>query len=158
MSARPVVVIEDNTDDFAVLVRLYGHIDPTLELIRFQRGDDFLQALRAGEVTWPSYVLLDLNLPGPSGIDVLRELKGDAARGCLAVIMVSGSARPADVRDAYLAGANSYVVKPLDPHPYGEQLSALHRYWVGVVASPPGPPGSLGPPGPLGLLAPPDHG
>jgi len=158
-----VVVIEDNTDDFAVLVRMYRGIDPALELIRFQRGDEFIRALRCGDVAWPWYVLLDLNLPGPSGIDVLRELKGDAARGCLAVIMVSGSARPADVRDAYLAGANSYVVKPLDPHPYGEQLSALHRYWVGVVASPPGPlgpPGSLGPLGPLGLLgllAPPDH-
>jgi len=81
MTARPVVVIEDNNDDFAVLVRLYEHIDPTLELIRFQRGDDFIQALRAGEVTWPWYVLLDLNLPGPNGIAVLRELKGDATWG-----------------------------------------------------------------------------
>ena len=136
MTARPVVVIEDNNDDFAVLVRLYEHIDPTLELIRFQRGDDFMRALRAGEVTWPSYVLMDLNLPGPNGIAVLRELKGDATWGCVVVILLSGSARPSDVRDAYVAGANSYMVKPLDPHPYREQLSVLHRYWVDVVASP----------------------
>ncbi|MFN0092013.1 MAG: hypothetical protein ACKVWR_17365 [Acidimicrobiales bacterium] len=66
-AGRPITVVEDSDDDFGVLVRLYRRIDAELGLRRARTGDELLAELDTTAVL-PLYILLDLNLPGSSGV------------------------------------------------------------------------------------------
>jgi CheY-like chemotaxis protein len=138
MQPQNVVVIEDSSDDFDTLVRTYRRLDPSVVLVHFDTGELFLQAV-LDHLQIPAYILLDLNLPGLSGLDVLAVLKADRDWGFVPVIVFSGSRRPADVKAAYQAGADAYVVKELDPGTYQHRFALLHRYWTEVVELAPYP-------------------
>ena len=84
----------------------------------------------------PKLLLLDLNMPRLSGVDVLRIVKADPrTRSIPAVIMTSSSAE-SDMTSCYEVGANSYLVKPVGFSEYSEQVSTLGLYWLGVNAVP----------------------
>lgn len=63
----------------------------------------------------PDLAILDMNMPGCSGVDVVRKVRGDAKTSGLPLVMLTarGSGRDADI--AYRAGADDYISKPLDP-------------------------------------------
>ena len=64
----------------------------------------------------PRVILLDLNLPKIGGLEVLRQLKGDARTRTIPVVVMTSSAEESDLLDSYQLGANSYVVKPISLH------------------------------------------
>lgn len=81
------------------------------EVIEASNGED---ALRAVESSAPDLVLLDVVMPGLSGIDVLRSLRSRYAVTALPVIMATAQSESASVVEALTLGANDYVTKPLD--------------------------------------------
>ena len=83
-----------------------------------------------------SMIILDLNLPGMSGFDVLRELKGDPELRRIPVIILTTSGRRADIDKAYDLGAASYVVKPVELGRYVEIMSTIEAYWIQTVRLP----------------------
>jgi chemotaxis family two-component system response regulator Rcp1 len=78
----------------------------------------------------PDLVLLDINLPALSGIDVLREIKSDSALRDLPVLMLSTSAADSDIRSSYALAADSYLVKPADFEEFTRMIAAIHDYWM----------------------------
>src|SRR5262249_5061406 len=88
-------------------------------------------------------VLLDLNLPRVSGLEVLRRLKGHQRFQAIPVIMLTSSAEDRDVRAAYGLGVNSYIVKPADFGRLQEIAATIVGYW-GRVNTPPRAAGSDG--------------
>ena len=89
-------------------------------------------------------VLLDLKLPKLGGREVLEALRVHPATRTIPVVILTSSMLPSDVRDCYRAGANSFVVKPVEFLRHERTLGDLARYWTGLnVASP-----SWGAPGP----------
>src|SRR5881275_2601002 len=72
------------------------------------RGADGTSAPR------PSVILLDLNLPGPDGREVLAEIKQTDALKSIPVIVLTTSTDDRDIQGCYQMGANSYVKKPVD--------------------------------------------
>ena len=85
----------------------------------------------------PDLILLDLNLPGMNGKQLLQSMKEDRTLRSTPVVVVSTSAREQDIRDCYELGCNSYAIKPLEAHRFIEQLRAIFTYWIGLVALPP---------------------
>ncbi|GMU01552.1 hypothetical protein KH5H1_56720 [Corallococcus caeni] len=79
----------------------------------FAEGPTMLEKLALG--ARPALVLLDLNLPGISGIELLRFLRTQLDAAELPVLMLTGAGSKADVVESLLAGANDYVTKPYDP-------------------------------------------
>ncbi len=79
--------------------------------------------------TRPHLILLDLHLPGLSGLDVLREIKLDPALRSVPVVVLTTSDEPREMTEAYCLGANSYVVKPLDFRQLKDMLDDLTGYW-----------------------------
>ena len=75
-------------------------------------------------------VMLDLRMPGMSGIEMLRRLRSDERTRQIPVVIVSSSDRPEEVRESYLSGANSYVVKRYESESPGGYLADVARYWV----------------------------
>jgi len=78
----------------------------------------------------PQLVLLDLKLPGLSGIDFLRWLRASPAGKSLPVVVLTGSIIPEDLIDAYKAGANSYITKAQDAQNLTEQVEAIGSIWL----------------------------
>jgi two-component system, response regulator len=137
-TACDVLVVEDNADDAEFTVRVLRKSVPGLRIA--VAGDglaalDFLLHRRSAAgrpaAGLPRAVLLDLKLPKLSGLEVLRRLKSDPATRALPVVVLTSSREPRDIHEAYLRGANGYVVKPVQYAELVVKLDDLARYWLG---------------------------
>jgi CheY-like chemotaxis protein len=93
----------------------------------------------------PDLILLDLNLPGLDGHQVLGRIKADPLLRALPVVVLTTSCRDEDVLQTYRAGANTYIPKPAEYAGYCEVVSALRTYWLDIALKVPHP---LNRPGP----------
>ena len=82
------------------------------------------------EYPLPALVLLDLKMPGTSGLDVLAWIRQQPHLCALVVITLSSSANPADVRRAYELGANSFIEKPSGTEQTIRLAQALSNWWL----------------------------
>jgi two-component system response regulator len=78
----------------------------------------------------PKVVLLDLKLPKINGLEVLKTIKEDSRTSSVPVVVVTSSAEEPDIQEAYLLGANSYIVKPVDFEQFIIAMSSLGFYWL----------------------------
>ena len=108
-SVLRVLYIEDNRVNVALMQALF-ETRPDLELLTAADGPSGLAAARAER---PGAILLDIQLPGMSGYEVLQELRGDPDLGGVPVIAVSADAMPHDVARGLAAGFAAYVAKPI---------------------------------------------
>jgi len=123
----PLIVIEDSDEDFEALARVLRETTSRDSVIRYQTGEEALAGVSAEAP--PALVLLDLNLPGVQGLDVLARWKADAGLRVVPVIVLSGSSREEDVDAAYAAGANAYLAKPIDYAELRKAIISLHAFW-----------------------------
>lgn len=86
----------------------------------------------------PALVLLDLKMPRVDGLEVLRKLKGDPAMASLPVVMLTSSREEQDLVQSYAAGANAYVVKPVDFDGFVNAVKQIGAFWVLHNQPPPG--------------------
>ena len=110
------------------------------DLYTVQTGDEALRFLRRqgghADAPRPGIILLDINLPGISGHDVLHEIKQDQALRAIPVVMLTSSDAPRDIEAAYGGHANSYIVKPVDFHKFVDAVAQMTDYWFELVARP----------------------
>jgi len=78
----------------------------------------------------PKLILLDLKMPKVSGIEVLRQLKGNPKTKTIPVVVLTSSKEDPDVKECYELGVNSYVVKPVDFDAFFGAVSELGLYWL----------------------------
>lgn len=78
----------------------------------------------------PNLILLDLRLPKVDGLEVLRQIKGDTALRQLPVVVLTTSKAEADVASAYMHGAGSYLVKPVDFEKFTKLMETFGFYWL----------------------------
>jgi len=136
-----LLLVEDNDDHAELFRRVLTRLDLPVTLTRAADGPEALDYLRQGqenqEPATPDMVLLDLKLPRMDGHSVLAEIKQDPSLHRLPVIILSTSNAPSDVRRAYEAHANSYLVKPVDPIEYRDMVRDLILYWSTWNETPP---------------------
>jgi two-component system, chemotaxis family, response regulator Rcp1 len=85
----------------------------------------------------PDVIFLDLHLPKKSGLEVLAEIKANPRLVVTPVVVVSGSADPHEIREAYELHASCYVRKPDDLHNFLKFIRICYEFWGGVVTLPP---------------------
>ena len=78
----------------------------------------------------PHLIFLDLKLPKVMGHDVLKWIRERPEFDMTIVIMLTSSQQSADIELAYARGANSYLVKPSNPHDLIELMAVTKRYWL----------------------------
>jgi two-component system, OmpR family, response regulator len=81
---------------------------------------DGLAAWESFQAQRPALVILDVMMPGLSGIDVLRKIR-DSENGAVPVLLLSAKSRDSDVDTGFAVGADDYVIKPFSPR------ELLHR-------------------------------
>lgn len=104
-----VLIVDDDPACLAVLGQLCSHAGH--HILTATSGEDAIESLRTHQ---PDLVLLDVNLPGLSGFDVLTHIRGTADGTRLPVIMVTAELGRENTVRAFREGANDYVTKPLD--------------------------------------------
>lgn len=85
----------------------------------------------------PSLILLDINLPGKNGLEVLREIKEDPNFRRIPVILLTSSEAEQDINDGYALYANAFVTKPVDLNQFIHVVKAIEGFWLEIVHLPP---------------------
>jgi CheY-like chemotaxis protein len=87
--------------------------------------------------TRPDLILLDLNLPRKSGIEVLQEIKSDPALSTIPIVVLTTSEAEEDIVRAYKLHANAYITKPVDFERFTAIVHQIDDFFIGVVKLPP---------------------
>jgi DNA-binding response OmpR family regulator len=83
---------------------------------------DGLSALANAREHPPDLAVLDIMMPGMSGLDVCRELRGDPATAAIRVIILTSAAQETDIAAGFAAGADDYIVKPFSPRDFAKRV------------------------------------
>jgi CheY-like chemotaxis protein len=138
--ATAILIVEDSAEDYEATVRALRRANAQVGLVRCVDGDDALDWLYArapyGDRQLPLLIMLDLNLPGTDGREVLATIKTDRQLAHIPVVILTTSSNPRDVTDCYHSGANSYIIKPVNLHLFYETIACLVRYWLEIVVLP----------------------
>lgn len=126
-----VLLVREAFEDNKVGNRL-AVVSDGVEAMRYVRGEgEYAGAPR------PDLVLLDLNLPRKSGIEVLNEIKSDLLLASIPVIVLTTSEAEADIARAYKLHANAYIAKPVDFDRFTQIVHQIDDFFIGLVKLPP---------------------
>ena len=136
-----VLLVEDNPGDVRLATEAFERIDDGLRLHVVNDGDQALKFLyredEYADAPEPGFVLLDLNLPGRDGREVLRTVKTDPELRHTPIIVFTSSDSEEDVRDVYDEHANAFITKPMDLTRYMDVIEEMKTFWVTVATLPP---------------------
>ena len=143
-SNKPVLYAEDEENDVFLMERAFKKADIANPLRIVPDGKMAVEYLsgtgryanRAAH-PMPGLVLLDLNMPGKPGLDVLEWLRAEPATSTLLVVVFTSSNQDRDVHRAYSLGANGYLIKPGKPDELWVTVKLIKDYWLGQNRMPP---------------------
>jgi len=135
-----VLLVDDDPGD-VLLVReafedhkvgnLLSVVSDGVEAMEYVRGQgSYSQAVR------PDLILLDLNLPRKSGIEVLEEIKTDPSLSMIPVVVLTTSEAEEDIVRAYKLHANAYITKPVDFEQFTRIVHQIDDFFIGLVKLP----------------------
>lgn len=141
-SQRPIeiLLVEDNPGDVRLTreafretglsnhLHVVGNGDEAIDFLRRQGG--YLRAPR------PDIILLDINLPGKNGHEVLAEIKDDDALKTIPVCVFTSSEADRDIAQCYRQHANCYINKPADFAHFIAVAQGIEDFWLGIATLP----------------------
>lgn len=139
---RPVeiLLVEDNAGDVRLTVEAFkeGKVANNLSICR-----DGMEAMaflhregKHADAPRPDLVLLDLNLPGKDGREVLAEIKANADLRTIPVVILTTSKAEEDILRTYGLHANCYITKPVDLDQFIDVIRSIEDFWLMVVKLP----------------------
>ncbi len=134
-----ILLVEDNELDARATLRAATRLKITNTIDHVTNGASALEYLkdRTPERPLPDLILLDLDLQGISGLDVLAEVKGDPSLASIPVVILTTSDRQADIVGAYDSGASAYVSKPVGLDGWIDVVERIDEFWLSVIQTPP---------------------
>jgi len=139
----PLLLVEDSPEDREATLRAFRKCDFAHDIVVCSDGDDALDYLyRRGQYARcvrPALILLDLNMHGTDGREVLSQVKGDPMLRTIPVVVLTTSTNRRDIAGSYQAGASSYVSKPLDMNEFVHTIATLKSWWFEKIIPPPEP-------------------
>jgi CheY-like chemotaxis protein len=128
MSIGSIISVEDSDTDFLALQHALHAAGLNNPIERCESGRAAMDCLLAEDrilVDRASLIMLDLNLPGIDGRRLLREFRARDPERAVPVIVLSTSSHPRDIDDCYRAGADAYMVKPLELEDWETKVGQL---------------------------------
>jgi two-component system, OmpR family, phosphate regulon response regulator PhoB len=116
-----VVLVADDDDDIRDLVA-FKLEQAGFEVVAVEDGNTALEQARDRK---PTLAVLDVSMPGLSGIDVCRMLRADPATAGILIIMLTARVQGPDVEGGFSAGADDYVTKPFSPRELISRVQSL---------------------------------
>ena len=138
-----ILIVEDNEVDLMLIRRAFTKARVLNPLFSVGSGEEAICYFKGEgrfanreEYPLPDLVLLDLKLPGLSGLEVLKWIRAQPGLRGMRVVMLTGSSTIEDINQAYQLGANSFLVKPMDFDTFVQIAGALAGYWVWLSEAP----------------------
>src|SRR5438094_2281726 len=122
--ARTLLYVEDNPANLKLIEQLIAR-RPDMRLLSARDGNLGIQLARANH---PDVILMDINLPGISGIEALKILREDPATAHIPVVALSANAMPRDIDKGLQAGFFRYLTKPIKVHEFMEVLNVALEF------------------------------
>ena len=136
-----IIYVEDEPNDAFFMERAIKQCGSDLELKVLTNGNDasafFNQPVTSLHLSPPGLVLLDLNLPGRSGLDILQEIRSRDALKTLPVIVYTSSNQAVDIVEAYRRGCSGYLIKPRNLARLKDIVTFLIGFWIKENQYPP---------------------
>ena len=137
---REILLIEDSPSDADLAREALGQGKILNNLHFVEDGVEAMKFLRRKEpylrVPRPDLILLDLNLPKKTGVEVLTEIKNDQSLKLIPVVILSTSAAQEDIIQSYSLHANCYITKPVDFVQFTKVIRLIEEFWLAVVQLP----------------------
>jgi CheY-like chemotaxis protein len=150
---RPILLAEDNPNDVELTLAALHSANLANEVAVVHDGAAALDWLHRRHAFAtrpegaPAVIILDLKMPKVDGLEVLRQIRADAALRTLPVVILTSSCEESDLVKSYGLGANAYVVKPVEFDGFISAVSRLGVFWAVLNEPPPvAAPGSHAPP------------
>jgi CheY-like chemotaxis protein len=137
MTTTPILLVEDDANS----VYFFEHAAKKLKIenpLRVAKDGrealDYLEGV--GEFAdrakhpMPGLIVLDVRLPRATGLEVLRQMRTNPGLPKIIVVMLTSSAHPEDIAQAYALGANAYLVKPLRLEELMSIVQAIKDFWL----------------------------
>jgi len=135
-----ILLVEDNPGDARLMREAFKESGLVGNLHVARDGEQALAFLRQEGAyvnsPRPAFILLDLNLPGMHGSEVLAHVKANESLRQIPVFILSTSTRSEDINAAYHLHANCYIPKPVDLGRLLEIGKIIESFWLGTVALP----------------------
>ncbi|NJK72873.1 MAG: response regulator [Oscillatoriales cyanobacterium RU_3_3] len=141
-TVRPIeiLLIEDSPSDADLAREALGQGKILNNLHFVEDGVEAIDFLRRrglyATVPRPDLILLDLNLPKKSGVEVLEEIKTDTDLKLIPVVILTTSAAQEDILKSYSLHANCYITKPVDFVQFTRVVQLIEEFWLAVVKLP----------------------
>jgi len=131
MSAPDIFYVEDDTDFAFIMQQAVKEVDDKVSISIIENGIDALEMLHqlTTNSVKPKLILLDLNLPGLSGLDLVRRIREIPYLKYVPVIFFTTSENPKDIKASMEFGANAYLTKPSGYLNLISCLRSLHDFW-----------------------------
>ena len=130
-----ILVVEDNAGDIFLIKEGLNGTGGVFDIHVVKNGLAAIEFIEQGTPR-PDLVILDLNIPGLSGHEVLRRLKANPEFMEIPVVIFSSSNSVQDIRTSYKLCANSYVKKPSDLDEFFAAIAAIENFWAHTAALP----------------------
>ena len=138
--ALHILQVEDNPNDVALTREALSETRWRPKLHVVDSVPDAMAFLRQEppheQAPRPNLVLLDLNLPGSPGHELLAIMKDDANLRTIPVVILTSSKNPEDIKDAYSMHANAFLSKPMHFAEFARTLEVMMDYWFEIVTLP----------------------
>ena len=129
---KKVILVEDNLADVELVRISIRELENPVELVHVGDGQELLGFLKTAVLNEIAVILLDLNMPRVSGIDVLNFMHNDPLLKKVPVVMFTTSNSKTDILKCYELGAKAFVCKPLDIFEFNHSIRSIVEFWTGI--------------------------
>ena len=140
MKPVEILLVEDNEDDIILTKEAFLENRLTNKLNIVKNGMDALRYLKKDEpysnAVKPNIILLDINLPEMSGIEVLEKIKSEDDLKDIPVVILTTSNLERDIIKSYKLHANCYINKPVNLDDFFEIIKVFGKFWFSIVTLP----------------------
>jgi len=136
-----ILLVEDNEGDVLLTKEAFKELSIQAKLSVVNNGGEALLFLKKeglfATAESPQLILLDINMPGLNGIEVLDFIKNDLTLRQIPVVMLTTSASASDIRTCYEKSANCFITKPLEFDKFVDVIKSIEQFWFTVAHLPP---------------------
>ncbi len=124
------MLVEDDLVDASTVMQSLKDLRVRNPLVHKTDGEEALEYLRNNQSTIPALIILDLNMPKISGVELLQILKGDTEFQHIPVVVLTVSKYEQDKVDTFNLGVAGYVIKAMDYDAFLRSMDIVIQYWV----------------------------
>ena len=135
-----LLLCEDNPGDVYLIESSFYQSKVDYSIDRILNGNEVMQYLRQEAkyqyATRPDILILDLNLPGKHGFEIIEEIKADPSLKAIPIVVLTSSKAKEDVLTSYQLQASCYIVKPSDLQAFFNATRQIENFWLNLVELP----------------------